>query len=139
MEVTQVLVGGSALEHAGLVAFYPGVIMQTTNCPAFDNGRIMGNCLFYLPDLDKDTSELQGVTETMISAVSIPTPERAILDNIRHIERFEEGFLCDALERYGWEHREDWSKLEALAEKRGQLEDLHKWIEYAYETSSGGQ
>lgn len=132
------LVGASALEFNGLVSFYPGLIYQTTGVDRYDGFRIMRNELFYFPSIDRNEQYIRSRIRTPISEVRVPTPERAIMDYIQNIERFDISFLYDGIEEYGRIHKKDWSKLYEVAEHYGLVKELEYHIKEAYETSSGG-
>lgn len=125
-------VGPSVLVKTGLTSYYPGAILQTTSLPKDDKTSLENVSLFYLPDIDEDPAYIQSVERTIYSMVRVPTPERAILDNIRHQDVFEEFYLVDALKWY-LKTVPDLSKLREVARHYGAEEELDYWINEAIE------
>lgn len=126
-----VAVGGYALQASGLTAFYPGLIQQTTTTPDL-NGRRLGRIgFFYVPDINNDHRYIEGSVRTFYSNLLFPTAERAIVDNIRHQDIFEEFYLVDALKHYLYKHGDDLAKLREVARVYGQSDQLEYWIQEA--------
>lgn len=126
-----VAVGAYALQASGLTAFYPDAIQQTTGHPRYDRWFFKPMLLYYLPDINDDHRHIEGSVRTFYSNLLFPTAERAIVDNIRHQDIFEEFYLVDALKRYLYKHGEDLDKLREVAAEYGQSEQLEYWIQEA--------
>lgn len=120
--------------RTGLASFYPGVVQQTTTVPELDNKRIGRITLYYVPDITMDRQHIREELISYFSALAIPTPERAIVDNIRHQDIFEEYFLVEALKSYMDKHGDNEDGLALLrqvADEYGQAEQLEYWLEEA--------
>lgn len=131
---TRVAVGGYALQKAGLTPFYPGVIQQTTKAPQYHRWNMPPVVMYYAPDIDGDSRHIAYTVSSFFSKLAIPTPERAIVDNIRHQDIFEEYFLVEALKSYMAKHgdnEEGLALLRQVAEEYGQAEQLEYWLEEA--------
>lgn len=127
-----IMVGPATLMYNGLVSWYPNAMVQTTNNPAFDKMSVLNVYVHFLPDISEDTSEIRDSVDTYFAKqTAIPTEERALIDYLQHLDRFEEGIFARGLVEYVWAHEDKpdgLSKLKALAEKRGVLEQLEDWI-----------
>lgn len=121
------LIGPSALNFSGLVSWYDRTGMVTTSHPKYD-GRCVFNCyVFYMPSVDKNSSYIRDTVTTMYAEARRPTPERALIDYMRHLDIFEEFYFVERLREYV-DTREDLSLLKEVAEHYGVLPELEKWL-----------
>lgn len=121
------LIGPSALNFAGLVAWYDRAAITTTSHPECDGHTIFNCTLYYLPDIDNDTSFIQRTIITMYSPARKPTPERALIDYMRHLDIFEEFYFVEGLREYV-RTRPDLTELRAVADFYNVRSDLEKWL-----------
>lgn len=108
------LIGPSALSFSGLVTWYACTAMTTTAHPEY-SGTFIYNCyVLYLPDIDEDEAYIRDTVQTMYTKARRPTPERCILDYIRHLDVLEESYLVEGLREYV-DTRKDLSLLREVA------------------------
>lgn len=121
------LVGPCALNFSGLVAWYSRLATTTTHIQELD-GKTVFNCvLFYIPEVDEDMSYIRDTIITMFSPARRPTPERALIDYMRHLDLFEEFYFVEGLRNYVDTHP-DLSLLRVVAAHYGVSQELEDWL-----------
>lgn len=121
------LIGPSALNFCGLVSWYACTAMSTTAHREL-NGAFVFNCfLFFIPEIDADKDYTQGSVSTMYSEARRPTPERALIDYMRHLDIFEEFYFVEGLREYV-DTRKDLSTLREVAAHYGVSDALESWL-----------
>lgn len=129
-----VLVGPGALQANGLVVWYGNVASLTTHLPELHREDVIGDVLFYFPDVHGDHSEVRRYTQTRYALAAVPTPERALIDYIRHLDDLEEIYLVEGLRDYV-AHHNDLSHLREIAAHYDATEALEYWLEDIKDTS----
>lgn len=128
--MAQVAVGGYALHSVGLASYMPTAMQFTTDFKSTNNLFLTPIDWYYVPDIGEDESHIRGRRESVFGTLYYPTAERAIVDNIRHQDVFEEFFLVEALQRYERDNP-DLVRLREVAAEYGQSEQLEYWLEEA--------
>ena len=128
--MANVAVGGYALQMAGLASYYVNCAQSTCDVSLLNGHFVAPFRWYYLPDVSGDKKHIKLCLGTVYGNVYYPTAERAIVDNIRHQDVFEEFFLVEALQRYERDNP-DLVKLREVAAEYGQSEQLEYWLEEA--------
>lgn len=121
------LIGPSALNFSGLVAWYDRTAMTTTSHPDLNNTHVLNCFLFYMPDIDEDNEYIRDTIITMYSPARRPTPERSLIDYMRHLDVLEEFYFVEGLRDYVY-HHQDLSLLREVAEHYSVTKDLEWWL-----------
>ena len=122
------LVGPSALEFKGLISWYSDFYALTTSHSELDGILAYNSWLYYIPSIDADDTGIRATVKTPFSAARVPTAERALLDCIEYIDRFDEEHLCVGLSEYDRIHKGNLTTLYAYAVDRGLLKQLKYWL-----------
>lgn len=121
------VVGPAALNWNGLVTWYADVIFQTTRLSQLAGKQIYQSVLWYLPELDADGNYVKRQVVTCFAPAQLPTPERALIDYMRHLDIFEEFYFVEGLREYV-RTRPDLTELRAVADFYNVRSDLEKWL-----------
>lgn len=121
------VVGPGALYWNGLIVWYANWIFQTTKFKELDGKQVYHSKLWYLPALDCDSQFIRRVVETCFAPAQLPTPERSLIDYMRHLDIFEEFYFVEGLREYV-DHHKDLSQLRNVAQHYNVLPDLEHWL-----------
>lgn len=121
------LVGPGALNFSGLIAWFDRITSTTTFNPDWDGRKVLNCFLHYLPDIDSDQEYISSTVETMHSTARKPTPERALIDYMRHLDIFEEFYFVEGLREYVDSH-EDLTLLREVAAHYDVTSQLEEWL-----------
>lgn len=121
------VVGPAALNWNGLVTWYANLIYQTTTVDSLEGKQVYNSYLWRIPDIDSDSNFVKRQVITSFAPANLPTPERALIDYMRHLDIFEEFYFVEGLREYV-DTREDLSLLKEVAEHYGVLPELEKWL-----------
>lgn len=121
------VVGPAALNWNGLVTWYADVIFQTTRLSQLAGKQIYQSVLWYLPELDEDSNYVKRQVVTCFAPAQLPTPERALIDYMRHLDIFEEFYFVEGLREYERLHP-DLTELRSVADFYNVRSDLEKWL-----------
>lgn len=121
------VVGPAALYWNGLVVWYANWIFQTTKIKELHGKQVYNSLLWVLPDLDQDRDYIKRVVHTCFAPAQLPTPERSLIDYMRHLDTFEEFYFVEGLRDYVDRHQ-DLSLLREVAEHYGVTKDLEWWL-----------
>ncbi len=121
------VVGPAALCWNGLITWYADWIFQTTRIKALEGKQVYNSLLWYLPEMDQDDKYIKRVVRTCFAPARLPTPERALVDNMRHQDIFEEFFFVEGLRNYVDEHP-DLTTLREVARNYDVLHLLEEWL-----------
>ena len=131
-----VLTGDSALNYCGISVtgnFLPDLMTENEIAGGF---RIAGRCNYhYVPNIDYE-NYVTPLPE--VPLILIPTRERAIAENIKYDLAFiDEGYFCDALERYQHSSLFNYELLLEVAEHFGvPKEKIDYWLEESSDFNS---
>lgn len=120
-------IGACALQRQGLVSWYLGQTMQTTQHIKNAGKHFCFAKLFHLPDIDADNEFIAKVIKTDYGPMRVPTKERALCDYLRHLDVFELSYFVDGLHAYLEEEGPDF--LLIVADHYGIRDEMQKWID----------
>lgn len=87
------VVGPGALCWNGLITWYDNWIFQTTKIEKLTGSQVYNSVLWYLPEIDDDPDYIKRVVTTCFAPARLPTPERALIDYMRYLDKFEEFYF----------------------------------------------
>lgn len=121
------IVGPGALCWNGLITWYANWIFQTTKIAAIAGRQVYNSLLWYLPALDNDEQFIKRTVVTCFAPARLPTPERSLIDYMRHLDIFEEYYFVEGLREYV-RLNSDLRLLREVAAHYGVTEKLAYWL-----------
>lgn len=121
------VVGPGALCWCGLIVWYDNWIFQTTRIKKLAGKQVYNSVLWFLPEIDADPAYIQRTVVTCFAPARLPTPERSLIDYMRHLNIFEEFFFVEGLREYVDTHG-DLLTLREVAEHYGVIDELNRWL-----------
>ncbi len=97
IEEKTVLCGSSALSFAGLVMFNTTHYIIQTRIDLLNNSVLYFFTLKFNPKIDYEYRVVPSKSNPMLL---LPTKERALVENIQHLEWVDEGLLVEGLKNY---------------------------------------
>ena len=126
--ITVTAVGPGALDSVGLITWYMNLHTLTVPYPQFDGMFVYDSWLYYIPSADSNHTGIQRTEELMVANVRIPTRERALIDYIEFIDKFDDEYLYEGLGEYNYLNSGNLANLFTVAESRKLTTKLKGWL-----------